>query len=483
MFSKAAKEPIAHARGSIAGRLIALYVPTTLGMLLIVTIALFWVLSTNLERDEIEALEREFAAVGSVIGPEPNMSLLRAAVGDIRQGPDVHFDFERYIRVMGPDGTIIAQTPGMERVAPANAFSELPSVEGPDRARSRRSETGREFILLAAKVVPSDGPALRLEGAMDVSQEHRLIERYRNSMILLLLLGVGISAALGTFVAHRGLRPLQQIAAAVREVRVDRLSSRLDSARWPRELEQLAAAFDQMLKRLGDSFTQLTGFAADLAHELRTPINVLMGEAEVALSRPGRTADEYRRVIESSREECERIARIIDNLLFIARSDASTARLDREVIVASTEVRELFSYFEAAAEEKGVQLDVEGNGNIVADSVLFRRALGNLISNALRYTNAGGSIRVTVESFEDGAAVVAVADTGIGIAPEHLPHLFDRFYRVDPARTRSDGGAGLGLAIVKSIVQLHGGSIDIRSQREHGTCVSLRFPGVAGVPQ
>jgi two-component system heavy metal sensor histidine kinase CusS len=241
---------------------------------------------------------------------------------------------------------------------------------------------------------------------------------------------------------------------------------------WPRELQPLAIAFDDMLERLDDSFTRLSQFSADLAHELRTPIANMMGEAQVALTRD-RTADEYRETIESTIAECERLSRIVDNLLFVARADAAREPIARKRLDARNAVEKIAAFYQTIADDRHVTISCNGEGQIYADPDLFERTVGNLIDNALRFTPENGSIQITL-SEHDADFEVAVNDTGCGIAPEHLPRVFDRFYRAESSR--GSDGAGLGLALVKSIMDLHGGSAKIESEIGRGTTVMLSFP-------
>jgi two-component system heavy metal sensor histidine kinase CusS len=209
---------------------------------------------------------------------------------------------------------------------------------------------------------------------------------------------------------------------------------------------------------------------------LRTPLANIRGEAEVALTRP-RSPNEYQAVIESSVAECQRLSEIIDNLLFLARAEAAEGPVHREHFDARTAAEKIAAYYEPIAEERQVHLAVTGAGEIEADPLLLSRALSNLVENALRFTVEHGSITIAIEP-EDNATRILVRDTGAGIAAEHLPRVFDRFYRADPSRTSE--GSGLGLALVKSIAELHGGSASIQSEPGTGTCVTLRFPRRAG---
>ncbi len=231
-----------------------------------------------------------------------------------------------------------------------------------------------------------------------------------------------------------------------------------------------------MLARSEDSFTRLSQFSADLAHELRTPIANILGEAQVTLTRD-RAPEQYRETLESAIAECERLSGIVDNLLFVARADAAREPIERKLFDGRVAAEKIATFYRTVAEDRHVTINCTGDGELYADPVLFERAVSNLVDNALRFTPDGGAIQI---AFAVGAArsEVTVTDNGAGIAPEHLPRVFDRFYRADSSR--SSHGAGLGLALVKSIVDLHGGSTRIESQIGRGTSITLIFPGTAG---
>jgi two-component system, OmpR family, heavy metal sensor histidine kinase CusS len=236
----------------------------------------------------------------------------------------------------------------------------------------------------------------------------------------------------------------------------------------------LATEFDAMLQRLEDSFQRLSQFSADIAHELRTPINNLMGEAEVALSRD-RTSKEYARVIASSLEEYHRLAELIHSLLFLARAENADLSLHKSWFQVADELAQLLSYHELQATESEVTLNFSGDAKLLADITLFRRAISNVVANALKHTPATGNVAVEVRPLRD-AVKILVKDDGVGIPAEHLSRVFDRFYRVDASRATAMPGTGLGLAIVKTIVELHGGSATIESELGKGTLVTLIFP-------
>ena len=295
------------------------------------------------------------------------------------------------------------------------------------------------------------------------------------SFLLWLALGTGALLAflLGWAVSQRGLRPVRTLAARAAAIDVQHLHLRLDSAEQVSELRQLSDVLNQMLARLEDGFGRLSRFSEDLAHEMRTPLNNLMGQTQLALQKP-RSTEDYEALLASSQEEYERLARMIDNMLFLARAEQLDAVLHREPIALHDAVAQLGDYFEGMAEERGIVLVNEANGTLAADPQLLRRALANLLANALRYGSTNSPVRIA--SQRQGCwANISVTNQGAPMAPEHLPRLFDRFYRCDPSRAEPGDSGGLGLAIVRSIMQLHGGTVRVESSAA-GTCFTLRFP-------
>ncbi len=273
----------------------------------------------------------------------------------------------------------------------------------------------------------------------------------------------GLAAALiGWAVARAGLAPLRQMASHAGSITADRLAERLRVDAAPPELRELATAFNAMLDRLGDSFQRLSDFSADLAHEMRTPVSNLMTQTQVTLSQM-RGTEEYREVLASNLEEYERLARMIADMLFLAKADQGLIVPTRETVDLAAELRELFDFYEALAEERGVRLAHEGDATVSGDRLMLRRALSNLLSNALRHTARGGTIQVAVSPAPtSGRVLVAVENPGAPIPAEHLARLFDRFYRADAARrlgAAGGEGAGLGLAISRSIARAHGGEL------------------------
>ena len=316
----------------------------------------------------------------------------------------------------------------------------------------------------------------RLAHLVQVAMPLAFVDAARGRFLLVLVglvpFALAGAATGGWFLAGRALAPVDAMVEAARRIEAEDLSRRLAGAGSGDELGRLAAVLNDMLARLERSFATVRQFSADAAHELRTPLTILKGEIEVAL-RAAPDTDEYRRVLASCLEEVDRLGALVEDLLFLARADAAPP--PEEPVDLAAVIDDVTPALEALAERGGVALAVEMPGPLPlrgSASMLFRMVL-NLGDNAIKYAGAGGQVSVTVRQ-DDGRAVLEVRDTGPGIAPHDQPHVFDRFYRGDPARER--GGTGLGLALTRSIVVVHGGRIDVESTQGAGTCFRVVLP-------
>ncbi|MDQ2868869.1 MAG: heavy metal sensor histidine kinase [Verrucomicrobiota bacterium] len=381
------------------------------------------------------------------------------------QGGDTY-----WLRLLRADGSIVVESPAMNALLPSSLFP--PPATGDAIAKARMRRVGdREFSLLSNNI-RSSADTYILQIAQDRSEDENFAIEFGVVFAAVAAAGFLLCAGTAVIVTRKALRPLEEMTASLQRVDQRRLNEQVPYTHWPRELQPLALAFEQMLRRLSDSFARLSQFSADLAHELRTPVANLLGEAQVALTR-GRTADEYREVLESSATECERLARIIDHLLFLARAEAAERKVEPVRFDGRATLARLVSFYGTLADEKNIALHCEGDGEIIADPILFDRAIGNLLENALRHTPEHGAITLRLTQQRD-QTLVEVTDTGSGIAAADLPRVFDRFYRADSSR--SSEGMGLGLSLVKSIAQLHGGSVELQSEVGRGTTVTFSFP-------
>lgn len=452
---------------SIATQLVVLFTLCAALLLSCGLGAFYWIVVRHALEEDNAVLEDKLAAVEANLKQPDGINTLDRELKNRRTGePTVY-----WVRLITPEGWAATESPGMDPILPPDVFPLLRTLTPPARSAKDYRKNEQVFSLIETKEIISGQP-YTLQIAQDRSADERFRKQFRTLLVAVLALGLIAAAVIAVTVTRRGLRPLTEMRRSLERVQPAHLNERIEPRRWPRELQPLAVSFDGMLRRLEDSFTRLSQFSADLAHELRTPIGNMLGEAQVALSRD-RKADEYRAVVESTAAECERLSGIIDNLLFLARAESAEQKIERSRFNGRAALEKIAAFYQASAEDRHVEISCDGEAEISADPMLFNRAIGNLIDNALRFVPDRGHIRLSIVS-KDSATQVSVIDDGPGIAPQHLPRVFDRFYRADPSR--SAAGTGLGLALVKSIVDLHGGSAKIVSNPGPGTTVTIAFP-------
>jgi two-component system heavy metal sensor histidine kinase CusS len=482
MFSENASQAGSKRSWSMVLRLSISYAVVTIALLSLSGGILYWFLRGSLEAEARNTITDKISVMRQILRERPNDR--EALEEEVQWESTARRQSVYYSRLKQDVGALVIQSPGAETLIPDLARCPPPATENRplDETREYHPIPGQTLLLGSAWVSssasagesPDEPHRFIYTVALDITPEQNILLAYRNNLLLVLIAGSVISAGAGTYVARQGIRPIQEISAAAHRITANALAERVGVTAWPRELAGLAAEFDGMLQRLEDSFKRLSQFSADIAHELRTPINNLMGEAEIALGKE-RTPNEYARVIASSLEEYHRLADLIDSLLFLARAENADLSLQMTWFQAGEELAQLLAYHDLQASEFEVCLRCSGDAKLFADLTLFRRAVSNVVSNALKHTPPGGSVTLRVEAQTDRVEIL-VKDTGHGIPTEHLPKLLDRFYRVDASRASSTAGAGLGLAIVKSIMDLHGGSVTIESELNKGTFVRLVFP-------
>jgi heavy metal sensor kinase len=289
-------------------------------------------------------------------------------------------------------------------------------------------------------------------------------------VVIIILAGIG-----GLFLAERALKPVKQITKTAQKIEGSDLSQRID-VKTDDELGMLASTLNEMIGRLEESFNRQRQFTADASHELRTPLAIMQAEATLALSKE-RPPDDYRKSLETISQESDYMSSVIGKLLFLARSDAGKEQLNFENVELKGLITGLASNIEALAQDKGIKFAIDAKEELTVngDKVKLRQLFINILENAVRYTPVDGQISVSLVK-QESDAVISISDTGIGISPEHLPHIFERFYRVDKARARADGGVGLGLAIAKIIAESHKGTIGVESELGKGTTFRISIP-------
>ncbi|MDE2165957.1 MAG: heavy metal sensor histidine kinase [Alphaproteobacteria bacterium] len=478
MFSSRAPEAAATARPrrtlSIALRMTAWYALSAFALIFVATGLLYWVLVDSMYHEDLRDLADNLTNARLLLSASPSGQFARPLQPRPSWAPS--HQPEIYLRVLDSAARTLTETPGLSAQLPPPSAAELAAIQSPQGvSREMSSRSGGPFLTLIVPIAgPRPGePPQYMEVAMDRAHDEYLLAHYRERLYLVLGVSLVLCSAVGYLIARGGMRPIESISRTTARIRATTLHERIAAEGLPAELRGLAETFNGMLDRLEQSFRHVSQFSDDVAHELRTPINNLRGEIEVALSK-ARSEDDYRDILGSCLEECARISRVIATLLFLARSDTAADALRRENIDVGEELANVESFYEPAAAEAGVALRIAGAKGVRAelDRTLFQQAIGNLVSNAIAHTPKGGSVELAAAEAA-GRLTVTVSDTGCGIAAEHLPRVFERFYRVDRARAGSEQNAGLGLAVVKSIVNRHGGQIEIDSAVGRGTTVKL----------
>ena len=454
-------------RGSIAFRLTVWYAMLSVVLIASAGSVLYFVLADRLRQEDDQWLASRIAEVSAILQLHSR---------------DAAALKEEIYRAAGMlPGSYLSVTDSAGINVAVGALPDATAGNGPFGAALGGSEetgvdwtasNGETYRLMSAK--PNIGAGYTIRVAMNRTSEEEVLDAYWRILWLALSASLATAVVAGYLIARRGLRPVSRLARIMAELSAAHLHQRVSDEAWPAELRPLANNFDQLLARLDESFTRISRFSADIAHELRTPLHILQGEAEMALSKT-RPNEDYRHCIESATEEYERLARMVDALLFLARTEQPESLPDKEILDTQKEIAAVCAFYQALADEQQITLVPGGSGTVLADCALLRRALGNLIINALRHTPSGGSIVVDVMHTHGVEVAIVVRDTGEGISPEDLLHVFDRFYRADSARLRHGTGSGLGLAIVKSIMQLHGGSVSLVSKLGRGTAATLTF--------
>ncbi|WP_322011208.1 heavy metal sensor histidine kinase [Paraburkholderia sp. J12] len=364
---------------------------------------------------------------------------------------------------------------GFPAVALARRLGATQRITGSDVVEWQNAR-GTPVRGLAIDATLRDGAPVTVVIARDMTDRWRLLDRYRERLYAAGFAGMLLAFLMSWLLVRESLRPLREMAARASTITVDQLDTRVDIERAPGELEALTQSLNAMLDRLHGGFERMSQYTADLAHDMRTPLGNLRGANEVALARPRSTA-EYEALLESNLEECDRLSRMIESVIFLARAEHPQFITTLAEFDAREALQQIADYFEGPAEDAGVSIHVAGSGRLRADKELFRRAVSNLLANALRYTPRGSEITLSVEQ-KNEMLEVAVTNPGTPIDPALLERIFDRFYRADASR-HSDGhagaSAGLGLAIVRTIMTLHGGTARAGSGAD-GNRFILAFP-------
>lgn len=456
---------------SIATRIALLFAGATGLIFITIGAYLYQALGDELDRRTDTELIGKFTLIRHLLKES-------TSVAEIERSPNFFLDAlighkGLSLRISRPNGTMILQNISIEKVLPR--FIPLPLDKQPNSKdiRSYKPDIGSGRILEAMGAT-SDSEQVHIVLAREGTEKTELLQNFQQTLIIAILLGTGLTMIFGIIIVRSGLHPLEIIISKANDITAQHLNTRLSVHGSPHELQKLGTAFNSMLDRLEDSVQRLSRFSADLAHDLRTPINTLMMQTQVALTR-SRPQEEYQTLLASNIEEYERLARMIENTLFLARADNAQLAVNWENLTVKVELQRIHDYFEGLAEDKDVSITINAEDiSIKADRVLFQRAISNVLTNAVHHTQRGGYIRVSAKA-EKNVTEVIIENSGAGIAPEHLPHIFERYYRGDASRQELTHSTGLGLAIVRAIMHLHGGEVDVRSMVNQSTTFRLRF--------
>jgi two-component system heavy metal sensor histidine kinase CusS len=438
---------------SIAQRLSAMFALAALLVFTLLGIGVYGVLERQVVRYQHAELQTKLHAVSGSVAmcdTRERWNKVRDKVGNLISG-----DRDTLVWAWSEDPTfrIGAEPP---QVQPPN---------GHDSDMGTLQREGQHPLRTLYERVPGKGvrPAVDLWIGIDSEPYTHALQRFAVALWIAGVLGVLLVAGLGYWIARLGLAPLRALSDEARSLSPQRLAQRLGTQALPAELGHLTHAFNGALDRLEAAYTRLDGFNADVAHELRTPLANLMGQTQVALSRPRNNA-QLQEVMQSNLEELERLRAIVNDMLFLSRAGQGDIAMETRPVALADEVAAAGDFLEFLFEEAGLTLRIEGDATASIDPSLFRRALTNLLHNAVQHARPGTEVWVQLQANGEGARI-AVLNEGKGVAAEHLPLLFERFYRVDESREyRGERHHGLGLSIVKAIAVLHGGDVFVASR-------------------
>ncbi|WP_107852897.1 heavy metal sensor histidine kinase [Oceanimonas marisflavi] len=462
---------------SLTTRLSLMFSLTMLAIWGLVSLALMQALDHHFARQDEADLRGKMVLVKNLLTSQLNHG--QPDWGQLESG--LHSALAGYgdhrLQITTPQGLLLAGSRLPRPPAPSTA--EWPVIESWEEAGIRYRSIAAPFALSSRTATPDMPDSVMIRVVFDTRYHQHFIDDIKAALLWLTGAMALVSVLLGWFASRTGLRPLRALAGLATRITASKLDHRLPLAGVPAELHAPIQAFNNMLNRLEDSFQRLTDFSSDIAHELRTPINSLMMQTQVALSQP-RDAADYREALYANLEAAERLGRMINEMLFLAKSDRGQLTLQHASLDLAEELDELIEFFEPLASDRQVQLRREGQAGLQGDRAMLQRAFSNLLSNAIRYTPARQAVTITIAQDENGVTV-AVANPGPAIPPAQWPRLFDRFYRADHARQPATEGTGLGLAIANAIVSHHGGNLSVSSD-ERETCFTARFPAPSPSP-
>lgn len=451
-------------RISLTGRLTTLFAATSVAVLVGFGTFISSAIEEHFSEQDQLLLQNELQLIQKVIREKGVDSISQTFGESLHNHPDF------YVDVRDLNGKEIYSTFGSFRDA---ILSRVPSSKAKN-SFDVKIDAHREFQAIRAELKASAGSPVIVVIAVDKAIHTHFLSMFQTTLMLYVMVAAIATVLLGWWAARQGLSPLRTMAARAQTVTSQNMKERMPVNAVPAEMIDLAVKLNAMLDRLQSDIARLTEFSADLAHELRTPISNMLTQTHVVLNQR-RSAADYRDSLSSNAEELERLGNTISDMLFLAQTENGLALPSVEKLNMARECEALLEFYEALAEEKKVILRCEGDAVVIGDQLLFRRALNNLLSNAIRYTPSYGTISIKIKSAEAGTTVT-VENDGEEIPIEIQQHLFDRFFRADKSRRKSESDStGLGLSITRAIMQAHGGVVSVAS-RDSKTAFSLYFP-------
>ena len=425
----------------------------------IVFLSFGWIMERSIEKHFESGDRKELRLIAEAVRPvlesiqiNQNPLQIKQRFDDILVG-----HHHPLLRITDNSGKLIYNSSELN-LATVPLPSERPYKE---KIQQWSANTDNHYRILTQQFTGNNSIPYIITLAISTDFHQHFLSHFRLILWGMIVAGIIVMGLMSWLAVRYGHRPLRHITDQIGHISSNELNTRLAPESVPVELSELAISFNDLLQRLDKAFDQLSNFSADIAHELRTPVTNLMTQTQVALSRT-RTIEEYQEILYSNIEEFERLSQMIADMLFLAKTDNNLDPLDLENIDLYGEITNLFDYYEAWAEDNAVSLSLEGKAQVHCNRLMLRRALSNLLSNAIRHTPKEHAVTVKLETHDDRVSIV-VQNPGEPILSEHLPKLFDRFYRVDPSRQRTSDSTGLGLAITKSIIEAHGGNIIVTS--------------------
>lgn len=436
-------------------RLALLFSGIIIFLLIIVFAFLYYFLHKNFNDEAVTVVDERILLINDILNDYPNgLKTLKTRVEKEWAGSREPL----YIQVQLPGGFLFAESPHFSKKIGEDFF-----------------QTER---IIKLKPHMFTIPYIKITAKFDRTKERELLISYGKKMILLFVLAILLSIYVTFKVISHEIFPLLKMSRKMKHISLTSLHRRIDFQKFPLELVPVAQSFNTMLNELENSFEQISRFSADIAHELRTPLNALMIKIEVMMEKP-RTTNEYQELLESLHKDTRGLSKLIDTLLFLSRAENPNLVLQFENLNLNDEIQSLVDFYEALASEKNIRLVFQAHSSVSlpVEKSLFDRALGNLLQNAIQYCPVGSLVTIRLVGGSEGV-LIEVLDNGPGIDSSHLPHIFDRLYRIDSSRNYHSGGLGLGLSIVASIMRLHGGSVSVQSDLGEGSRFQLTFPNI-----